>query len=116
MAEFSRIGDTPFHEDGRTRDICIKFDNASKLQIMEGGIPTGFELKFSKYDNSGWWVTPKSLDQLIAELLYIRQDIKNLTEVDVEEVEYPVEVEAFDPAAVVGPRGQEAVHFFQDEI
>ncbi len=76
MENFERVGRSPFGPEGKTQERNIRFRNSSYLYIYEGGDYDSFRLRFGREDGGGWNVNPNSLDQLIAELLYIRRDIK----------------------------------------
>ena len=76
MENFERSGRSPFGLEGGTRERNIHFSNGSHLYIYAGGDYNSFRLRFGRDSCEGWSVNPNSLDQLIAELLYIRKDIK----------------------------------------
>jgi len=78
MDEFPRRGLKVFNEFGESLETRIIFCNGSTLETLDRGSTDAFKLKFSNNENRGWIVTPESLDQLIAELLHIRQEIKEL--------------------------------------
>ncbi len=77
MENFERVGRSPFGPEGVTRETDIRFRNSSHLYIYEGGSYNAFRLRFGREGGGGWNVNSNSLDQLIAELLYIRKDIKD---------------------------------------
>ena len=80
MENFDRVGPSPFRPDGRTKDTDIEFAGGSRLQVYGGSPSYNFRLKFSNMHNTGWVVGPASLDQLIAELLYIRRDMQKFSD------------------------------------
>lgn len=77
MGTFDRAGTSPFGPDGATLDTDIRFRGGSRLKVYSGSPYINFRLKFSNSDGEGWWVGKDTLDQLIAELLYIRRDIQS---------------------------------------
>ena len=96
MENFDRVGPSPFRPDGRTKDTDIEFAGGSRLQVYGGSPSYNFRLKFSNMHNTGWVVGPASLDQLIAELLYIRRDMQKFSDgidLDIEVGREPAEME-----------------------
>ena len=87
MQTFDRIGPSPFLPNGTTVDTDIEFAGGSRLKVYGGNQYSNFRLRFSNRDNQGWVVGPAALDQLIAELLYIRRDMqkfKDGIDIDIE--------------------------------
>ncbi len=80
MENFDRVGSSPFKSDGTTRDVDICFAGGSRLKVYGGSGCNHFRLRFGRDDGDGWWVSPETIDRLIAELLYIRRDIKEFNE------------------------------------
>jgi len=76
MPNFERLGSPILTPDGQTLGSEVLFPNSSILTVSEEHRYTHFRLRFSNGGAAGWWVDPSTIDNLIAELLYIRQDIK----------------------------------------
>lgn len=105
MPHYERRGEFIFDVEGLTNESTIRFSNGSKIYIQGGkGMEHNdhsFVLKFCSCDHdggSGWWVNGKALDELIAELLYIRKDFEKVwggDDPDVVEVEDIVPEGAF---------------------
>ena len=96
MQTFDRVGRIPFRPDGTTVNTDIRFAGGSKLKVYGGSPYDNFRLRFSNRDGEGWWVGQNSLDQLIAELLFIRRDIQKFRDgidLDIEVGREPAEME-----------------------
>ena len=75
MPHYDRIGEPILNGEGKTIETNIRLSNNSHIEITGGLDGYHFKLKFSSHGNEGWWVDRGTLGELIAELLYIRQDV-----------------------------------------
>ncbi len=82
MESFDRIGTSPIGPDGMTVDTVITLPGGSTLRVFGGSPCSNFRLKFDNMHGEGWWIEPEGLDRLIAELLYIRRDIRVALDVE----------------------------------
>ena len=98
MQTFDRVGPSPFQPDGITVDTSIEFVGGSELKVYGGSPYNDFRLRFSNRSNEGWWVNQDCLDQLIAELLYIRKDMQRLQDgIDLDIEVGTIGAEAWEP-------------------
>ncbi len=90
---FKRLGKRIVSPEEQFVKQVVYFGNGALLEVQDG-TPYRFRLKFSPGEGKGWWVDPDCIDQLIAELLYIRKDLRNYVEVvDMDEMEGDAEEE-----------------------
>ena len=80
MPVFERRGANILDHEGVTREVDIRFSNDAHLVIFDGYGPVApgrhpqFRMKFSNDANDGWIVNSRCLDELVAELLYIKAE------------------------------------------
>lgn len=79
MAHYERIGMSVLDEEGYTNGSNICLPNMSRIFIEAGQDFSSFQLKFAN-EGKGYWVHEEALGHLIAELLYIREEIKQFRE------------------------------------
>jgi len=91
--KYDRRSDKLLKNDGLTRAQRIRLPGGSVIEIDGGNPPKQFRLKFSSAGDQGWWVDEESLGHLIAELLYLRNDIKEERDQEVVPVEAPFDDE-----------------------
>ena len=77
MTRFERISRPILDGNGITIDTSITLSNGAKIKILGGDIGKHFRLRFGNGPVGGWWLDPPALDELIAELLYIREEVNN---------------------------------------
>ena len=77
MSKFKRISRPILDGDGITIDTSVTLSNGAKIKILGGDISKHFRLRFGNSEGAGWWLDPPALDELIAELLYIREEVNN---------------------------------------
>jgi len=85
--KYDRRSDKLLKNDGLTRAQRIRLPGGSVIQIDGGNPPKQFRLKFSSGGDQGWWVEEESLGHMIAELLYLRNDIKEARDQEVAQAE-----------------------------
>ena len=81
MPKFERIGGAFLNHEGTTNRGRITLTNGAVIEIKGGQNRNHFRLKFANEVGDGWWVTPPALEELIAELLFI---LEELSEFDAE--------------------------------
>ena len=75
MTQFERRGTPMLDGNGKTVNTSISLSNGAKIRIIGGDRAKHFRLKFDNNEGDGWWLDMISLDELIAELLYIREEV-----------------------------------------
>ena len=80
MTQFERRGTPILDGNGKTISTSIPLSNGAKIRIIGGDRAKHFRLKFDNMEGTGWWLTREALDELIAELLYIREEISQYSD------------------------------------
>ena len=92
MTQFERRGTPILDGNGRTVNTSIPLSNGSKIRIIGHDPAKHFRLKFDNNEGDGGWLDMISLDELIAELLYIREEVHSYSTSGVEREENAIDV------------------------